>query len=499
MLRRIEAPVGQLDTRIGDAARLARHRDTRAEPQPVAGGEIELLQRRLATDPFDDVERILQPGRGQDDEEFLPTPAPDDVGRTDASLDHPGELAQHLVARVVTEGVVARFEMVDVEQRERGTRVRGIRSGQGRAYPLQRRAAIGESRQRVGHRKAAEAAAVPQEEEDQRAEQEQRGGRARDHRDREPQARAARPLFLGEEILQLAGLKARLKGSRSTLHVGVVEGFGSLVRLAHLFVSLRVASKREKSLRPGLQRHDPVVGSVLLLALSDHGIEDRKSPPRIAALDKQFRHQRGGRQGHRLVRFAQALIGTLAFGRRIGDLAPFGRSLTHAEQRVIDSILVAVAAGLLCRLPEIGNGIGPFPVLELGISAHEQLVRGKVAHPQLQLDGERFGVQLFRIVEIVTVGDQIGECRSRLRARGRGLVVGAVEIGLRGEREGFARFFLKAVVEGQIDRAAGFGAAPIRQRAIAAQERGHRAPFCGLVRQIVIGVHLQQDIGRCPL
>src|SRR5579864_3358649 len=142
--------VGVADQLIGvDRSRLVDHRDAEAcLDEDLLAVEVERLVQEL-DDPLSHVCSILWPGGLlEQDRELVATEAGRRVGGTNARGQPLGHLQKNLVPGRMSEAVVDRLEIVQVEEDDRDTGVLTPRPDKGMADPLVEQRAVGQ----VGHR-----------------------------------------------------------------------------------------------------------------------------------------------------------------------------------------------------------------------------------------------------------------------------------------------------------------------------------------------------------
>ena len=101
-------------------------------------------------DPLGDLRRLLRPGGVlEQDRELVAAEPGGGVADTDARRQSLGDLEQHAVAGGVTEAVVDRLEVVEVEEDHRELEVLAPRPGQSVADALVEQRAVGELRDRI--------------------------------------------------------------------------------------------------------------------------------------------------------------------------------------------------------------------------------------------------------------------------------------------------------------------------------------------------------------
>ena len=152
-LGEIERLIGERD-QSGEVLRRIddhRHADARGRVQRLAldtaAATAKALRSRSATRYG-----VVDAGIRQHDHEFLATQAPDQIGLAQVRLRGPGEDLQHLVADRVTQAVVDRLEMIEVDQQHADRPVAPDLLRQQRLGVLQEGAAVEQAGQRIDHR-----------------------------------------------------------------------------------------------------------------------------------------------------------------------------------------------------------------------------------------------------------------------------------------------------------------------------------------------------------
>ena len=151
-LRLVHRDVGALEQpeRGARVMRVDRDADAGVDVDPDAADLEGLLQRRAQPQPCRARRRLV--ARHQDDRELVAPEPGERVVLAQQRAQAGADLAQHLIARMVAEGVVELLEPVEVDEQQRQLLARLRARGHGRAEPVHEVTAVAEPGQLVGLR-----------------------------------------------------------------------------------------------------------------------------------------------------------------------------------------------------------------------------------------------------------------------------------------------------------------------------------------------------------